>query len=165
MINKRCSIRREKKQLNKKIMQLEKKLKDKEKEVVALTKALSKEKKANSKLEKAHQDLIKCQKDHKNKLEAKSSGNAIVSNKIGDEDNLKIEKVDTLQARLSENEEYLKDLRNDLIIEVIDPEDERLKALKTKLGDDVYKAVTTALIELNVCEPNKKTCPRTMELP
>lgn len=33
--------------------------------------------------------------------------------------------------------------------EVIDDEDEKLKGLKYEMGDDVYKAVSTALLEMN----------------
>lgn len=37
---------------------------------------------------------------------------------------------------------------------VIDDEDEKLKGLKKTYGEEVYKAVTTALTEINVYNPS-----------
>lgn len=41
-----------------------------------------------------------------------------------------------------------------LIQELVDDEDEKLKGLKKELGDEVYKAVTSALIEINEYNPS-----------
>lgn len=38
--------------------------------------------------------------------------------------------------------------------EIIDENDDKLKDLKNQLGDEVYKAVTTALMELNDYNPS-----------
>ena len=38
--------------------------------------------------------------------------------------------------------------------EVIDAEDEKLKKLKNEFGNEVYEAVTTALMELNEYNPS-----------
>ena len=35
--------------------------------------------------------------------------------------------------------------------EIIDDEDEKLKGLKNEMGEGVYKAVVTALTEINTC--------------
>lgn len=41
-----------------------------------------------------------------------------------------------------------------LFQQVIDVEDEKLKGLRNELGDEVYKAVTTALMEINDYNPS-----------
>lgn len=41
-----------------------------------------------------------------------------------------------------------------LIQELIDNEDEKLKGLEKEMGDEVYKAVTSALIEINDYNPS-----------
>lgn len=38
--------------------------------------------------------------------------------------------------------------------EIIDDEDEKLAGLKNELGDDVYQAVVTAMMELNEYNPS-----------
>lgn len=38
--------------------------------------------------------------------------------------------------------------------EIIDENDDKLKDLKNQLGDEVYKAVTTALMEMNEYNPS-----------
>ncbi|KAF8397478.1 hypothetical protein HHK36_016395 [Tetracentron sinense] len=38
--------------------------------------------------------------------------------------------------------------------EIVDDEDEKLKALKNELGDEVCRAVKTALLEINECNPS-----------
>jgi hypothetical protein len=41
-----------------------------------------------------------------------------------------------------------------LFQQAIDEEDEKLKGLRNELGDEVYKAVTTALMEINDYNPS-----------
>jgi hypothetical protein len=41
-----------------------------------------------------------------------------------------------------------------LFQQVLDVEDEKLKGLRNELGDEVYKAVTTALMEINDYNPS-----------
>lgn len=41
-----------------------------------------------------------------------------------------------------------------LVQAVVNDKDEKLQGLKTELGDEVYKAVTTALMEINEYNPS-----------
>lgn len=41
-----------------------------------------------------------------------------------------------------------------MVQEIIDDEDEKLAGLKNELGDDVYQAVVTAMMELNEYNPS-----------
>ncbi|KAH7841697.1 hypothetical protein Vadar_033168 [Vaccinium darrowii] len=53
----------------------------------------------------------------------------------------------TLKERMSNDE--LQDARKEAISEIINEDDEKLKVLRNERGDDVYKAVANALLEMN----------------
>ncbi|CDP07726.1 unnamed protein product [Coffea canephora] len=44
-----------------------------------------------------------------------------------------------------------------IYMEIIDEDDEELKNLKNELGEEVYKAVTTAWLEINEYNPRDRT--------
>ncbi|KAK7848161.1 protein involved in de novo 2 [Quercus suber] len=131
--------------------------------------------------EELHKRIIQLEKqlDAKQALELEIErlrGSLNVMKHMGDDGDVEIlEKVDTILKQLREKEGELEDLealnqtlivkerksndelqeaRKELVNQVIDEEDEKLNDLRKELGDEVYKAVTAALMEINEYNPS-----------
>ncbi|KAF2321510.1 hypothetical protein GH714_000187 [Hevea brasiliensis] len=60
----------------------------------------------------------------------------------------------TLIVKERQSNDELQEARKELIQEIVDEEDEKLQNLKQEWGDEIYRAVVTALIELNEYNPS-----------
>lgn len=148
---------------------IEKDLKDKEEDLEqmeALNQALIvKERQSNDELQEARKELINGFKDSKafigvkrmGELDAKPFSNAAKIKYACDEF------VEKAMEMCSLWEDYLRDPSwhpfkvisvGEGHKEIIDEEDEKLKSLKNECGDEVYKAVTKALAEMNEYNPS-----------
>lgn len=146
-------------------------LKDKEQELEGLEEMsqalIVKERRTNDELQEARKELI-------NGLMEKNSRTSVGVKRMGVMDIIPFRKaaqrmfaekeVELKAAQLcSEWEGYLKDANwhpfkivkaEDTEKEIIDAEDKKLKRLKNQFGNEVYEAVTTALMEMNEYNPS-----------
>ncbi|KAL6566602.1 hypothetical protein OROMI_015006 [Orobanche minor] len=156
-------------ELKKKLESIEEELKDKEEEfdgLESLSQALIiKERKTNDELQEARKHLIHVFNDSRANISVKRMGEldekpffkAADVKHAGEDAKAKAMELCSLW------EDYLRDpswhpykmvMEGGTHKEVLDENDEKLKELKTELGDEVYEAVTTALNEMNEYNPS-----------
>ncbi|XWS28829.1 hypothetical protein CRYUN_Cryun25bG0105100 [Craigia yunnanensis] len=159
-------------EMKRKVVAIEKELKDKEEELddlEDLNQALIvKERKSNDELQGARKELINCFKDVSTRAhigvkimgELDSKPFYISAKRI-----YSVEEADEKAAELcSLWQEYLRDPnwhpfkiltdKEGNSKEILDEKDEKLTALKTEFGDEVYTAVATALAQMNEYNPS-----------
>ncbi|XP_011089476.1 protein INVOLVED IN DE NOVO 2 [Sesamum indicum] len=153
----------------KKLESVEEELRDKLEELdglESLNQALIiKERRTNDELQEARKQLIKCLKDSRANICVKRMGELdgkpfvkAANMKYGGE-NVTVKAMELCSLW----EDYLRDpswhpykvvMDGGNPKEVLDENDEKLKELKTELGDEVYETVTTALHEMNEYNPS-----------
>ncbi|KAK4440866.1 Factor of DNA methylation 4 [Sesamum alatum] len=153
----------------KKLESVEEELRDKLEELdglESLNQALIiKERRTNDELQEARKQLMKCLKDSRANICVKRMGE-LDGKPFVKAANMKFAGEDAAVKAMelcSLWEDYLRDpswhpykvvMDGGTPKEVLDEDDEKLKELKTELGDDVYETVTTALHEMNEYNPS-----------
>ncbi|GAU31131.1 hypothetical protein TSUD_212380, partial [Trifolium subterraneum] len=119
-----------------------------------------KERKSNDELQEARKELITCIKEIPNRAEIGVKRMGELDSRPFLEAMKKKYNADDAEDRASELcslwEDCARGKRNRLSSpkEDIDDEDEKLKGLKSEMGEEVYKAVVTALKEINEYNPS-----------
>ncbi|XP_065616331.1 factor of DNA methylation 3-like [Quercus suber] len=106
--------------------------------------------KASADMVALNQDLISRAKKSSDKLQA------VHKKLFKNEEDLQDMKAtnQTLTVQHINMSGELSDIRKEIINEIIDEEDERLKGLKDEYGEELYKAVTTALVDMHEYNPS-----------